>query len=138
MTQKTHRSTAETVQEFFRRFAEGDLAGLPELCAENVDLVVAGAPTVPWTGHLVGRQKVEGYFAKFVGAVQTERFDVERIAVDGEDAIVLGEFTHKVIATGRLCSGPFAIRITVRDGVIERYQTFEDSYAVAAAFSSGA
>ncbi|GHK03648.1 nuclear transport factor 2 family protein [Streptomyces sp. NPDC003753] len=129
------RNTSQTVQEFFNRFGSGDLPGLPELFAEDADLVVAGAATVPWTGHLTGRQEVEGYFRRFVEAVQTQRFDVERIAVDGEDAIVLGEFTHKVLSTGKPFSGPFAIRITVREGLIRRYQTFEDSYAAAIAFS---
>ncbi|MEU0602415.1 nuclear transport factor 2 family protein [Streptomyces sp. NPDC006393] len=135
MTQHTPRSTAETVQEFFNRFGVGDLPGLPELFAEDVDVVVAGAPLVPWTGHLVGRQEIEGYFQRFLEAVQTQRFDVEKIAVDGEDAIVLGEFAHKVTSTGKPFTGPFAIRITVRDGLIRRYQTFEDSYAAAIAFS---
>jgi ketosteroid isomerase-like protein len=137
MTQSTSRSTGQTVQEFFNRFGTGDLPGLPELFAEDADVVVAGAPVVPWTGHLVGRQVVEGWFQRFVAAVQTQRFDVERIVVDGEDAVVLGEFSHKVVATGETFSGPFAIRITVRDGLIQRYQTFEDSYAAAIAFSGG-
>ncbi|GLW49374.1 hypothetical protein Stsp02_50350 [Streptomyces sp. NBRC 14336] len=136
MTQQQVRGTADTVQEFFGRFGTGDLAGLPELFAEEAELVVAGAPVVPWTGRLVGRHEVEGYFERFVAAVDTQLFDVERIAVDGEDAFVLGEFTHKVVSTGRSFSGPFTIRITVRDGLIQRYQTFEDSYAAAMAFGS--
>ncbi len=134
MTDSKVRGTADTVQEFFGRFGVGDLPGLPELFAEEAELVVAGAPVVPWTGRLVGRHEVEGYFQRFVAAVDTQNFDVERIAVDGEDAFVLGEFTHKVISTGKSFSGPFAIRITVRDGLIQRYQTFEDSYAAAMAF----
>ncbi|MER7223525.1 nuclear transport factor 2 family protein [Streptomyces rubradiris] len=131
------RSTADTVGEFFRRFGTGDLAGLPELFADTADLVVAGAPFVPWTGHLVGRNEVEGYFQRFVAAVRTQRFDIERIVTDGEDAIVLGAFEHQVTSTGKPFASPFAIRITVRDGLIRRYQTFEDSYAAALAFSEG-
>ncbi|WP_181795470.1 nuclear transport factor 2 family protein [Streptomyces sp. WELS2] len=131
------RSTAETVREFFRRFGAGDLAGLPELFADTADLVVAGAPLVPWTGHLVGRNEVEGYFQRFVAAVRTQRFDIERIVTDGEDAIVLGAFEHKVTSTGKPFESPFAIRFTVRDGLIRRYQTFEDSYAAALAFAEG-
>lgn len=58
---------------------------------------------------------------------------VGAIVVDGAEAVVTGELGGRVAATGKTFRSPFALRLTVEDGLITRHHVYEDSLAVAAA-----
>ncbi|MGF1426241.1 nuclear transport factor 2 family protein [Kitasatospora sp. LaBMicrA B282] len=135
MTTTAKPGTAETVQEFFGRFGAGDRPGMLALFAPTVDFLVAGAETVPWTGHRTTPAEVDAFLRSALEDVTTKEFAVERILVDGADAVVLGSFAHEVHRTGKLFSSVFALRITVNDGLIERYHMFENSHGAALAFA---
>ncbi len=49
----------------------------------------------------------------------------------GDDVVALGHFRHRVVSTGAIVDSDYAIRFTVRDGLIARYQIFEDSLLIA-------
>ena len=127
-------STAEVVAEFFRRFGAGDNAATAALFAPEVDFCVAGAEFVPWTGERSTRAEVEQFLASAVSEVETEQFAVDRVIADGQSAVALGQFAHRVKRTGKLFQSRFALHVEVVDGAIRLYRLFEDSYAVADAF----
>jgi uncharacterized protein len=131
----TPRDTAETVQEFFTLFGAGDRPGMLALFAERTDFLVAGSPAVPWTGRRTSRDEVDGFLRSALEDVDTQKFDIERIIVEGGEAVVLGEFAHLVRSTGRLFASVFVLRVGVTDGLIHRYHMFEDSHAAALAFA---
>src|SRR3546814_2003544 len=56
---------------------------------------------------------------------------------DGADVIALGRFRHRVVPTGAIVDSDYAIRFTIRDGLIARYQIFEDSLLIGHAFADG-
>lgn len=60
--------------------------------------------------------------------------EIERILVDGAEAVVLGEIRQTAGATGRAYSARFALHLTVEDGLVVRHHVYEDSLAVARAF----
>ena len=59
---------------------------------------------------------------------------IDRIVVEGEEAVALGTFSHVANTTGRRFTTPVAMHITVRQGCIIRVHLYEDTYAVARAF----
>jgi ketosteroid isomerase-like protein len=59
---------------------------------------------------------------------------IDRIVVEGEEAVALGTFSHVANTTGRRFTTPVAMHLTVRDGRIVRVHLYEDTYAVARAF----
>lgn len=61
--------------------------------------------------------------------------EIERILVDGEDAVVFGEIRLTARPTGRPYRARLALHLTVRDGLIVRHHVYEDSLAVARAFA---
>ncbi|MFI9024625.1 nuclear transport factor 2 family protein [Streptomyces sp. NPDC053560] len=65
-------------------------------------------------------------------AVGTE---IERILVDGPDAVVTGEIRRTARATHRSYRARFALHLTVENGLITRHPVYEDSLAVARAFA---
>ncbi|MEV4615205.1 nuclear transport factor 2 family protein [Kitasatospora sp. NPDC049258] len=135
MTTTTERGTAETIQEFFGRFGAGDRPGMLELFTPTVDFLVAGSETVPWTGHRTTPEEVDEFLRSALEDVATKEFDVEKILVDGADAVVLGSFAHEVRSTGKTFASVFALRITVEGGLIRRYHMFENSHGAALAFA---
>lgn len=60
---------------------------------------------------------------------------VERILVDGDDAVVLGEIRQTARSTGRAYRSRFALHLTVEGGLVTRHHVYEDSLAVAQAFA---
>ena len=62
--------------------------------------------------------------------------EIERILVDGRDAVVLGEIRQTARSTGRAYRARFALHLTVEDGLVTRHHVYEDSLAVAQAFDT--
>jgi ketosteroid isomerase-like protein len=129
----TLSSTKDVIEAFFARFGAGDVNGVLALFADEVDLAVAGADFVPWTGPKSTKAGV-GEFLAATGAVEPQEFAVRQIVTEGDTGVALGHFTHRVLATGKSFSSRFALHVTVEDGLISRYHMFEDSYAIAEAF----
>ncbi|WP_307808076.1 nuclear transport factor 2 family protein [Streptomyces oryzae] len=126
--------TRAVVDEFYRRLEEGELSTLHELFAERIDWEIYGSEDVPWVGRRFTREAAAEFFSILPEHLQMEDFSIERILVDGEDAVAFARMRQIVKATGKLFESPCAFHFTVVDGKISRYVTFEDSLALARAF----
>jgi uncharacterized protein len=131
-------TTMTTLQELVGRLSRFEADEAAELFAETVDWDVPGARIVPWTGPRHTRAEVADYFKtlwSLCDTAQTEN-NVHKVVVDGTDAVALGVFAQTVRATGRRLTTPVALHITVGDdALINWLRLYEDSHAVAAAFS---
>ncbi|MGC5010817.1 nuclear transport factor 2 family protein [Streptosporangium sp. DT93] len=134
--------TRTTVEELLRRMTEGDHDRTAELFAEPVDWLLAwpaeGHPEVPWIRPRDGRADVADHFRSLEAHHVTELngTSVSHILVDGADAVVLGEIVQTVRSTRVAYTSPFALHLTVADGLVTRYHIYEDSLTVARALSA--
>ncbi|KUL48933.1 nuclear transport factor 2 family protein [Streptomyces antimycoticus] len=137
-------TTRALVAELLRRIGEGDPERIAELYAERSDWKLDwpeaehGRPATPWIRHRSTRADVAAHFRELAhhhvpGQAATE---VERILVDGDDAVVLGEIRQTARATGRAYRARFALHLTLEGGLVTRHHVYEDSLAVAQAFST--
>lgn len=111
---------------------EVGLAALVELFAEDIDWDIPGDLTVvPWIGPRRNREAVRAFYHELAARLAPERFEVQSILADDEQAVALGELASRIKATGRLIETPFAFVLTVRDGKIVRYRMLDDSHGVA-------
>jgi ketosteroid isomerase-like protein len=120
------------VEELLKRIAAGDIAGAVELFAPDAVWEIPGDPAiVPW----VGRRRVEHipeFFLTIGAHTNRELFDIERIIIDGPNAVLIGRARVVVRSTDKVIDTPFAIDIVVDpEGRISRYYMFEDSWNVA-------
>jgi ketosteroid isomerase-like protein len=133
--------TRETVEELLGRIAKGDHDGVAELFAERIDWQLdwpaEGHPAAPWIRPRTGRADIAGHFRMLEEhhVPEANGTTVSRILVDGADAVVLGHIAQTVRATGRSYTSPFALHLTVENGLITRYHIYEDSLTVAEALS---
>ncbi|MGW3625604.1 nuclear transport factor 2 family protein [Streptomyces sp. NPDC000880] len=137
-TTDTTDRTRATVQEFLGRIAEGAPDRIATLFAVKVDWAIADNPTVPWIRHRSTRADVAEHF-RALAEGQTPDPDataVHVIVVDGKEALLTGRLAGTVRATGKTFRSPFAMWLTIEDGLIIRYRVYEDSLAIAAACAS--
>ncbi|MEV4072884.1 nuclear transport factor 2 family protein [Nonomuraea fuscirosea] len=135
-------TTRDTVQELLRRIGEGDAERTAGLFAESCDWKYSwpeeGHPAVPWIKPRSSRDDAAELFRALATyhVPELNSTSVARILVDGDDAVVLGDFVQTVEATGEAYTSPFALHLTVEDGRITRYHIYEDSLTVATAHSA--
>jgi uncharacterized protein len=135
--------TRQTVDELLRRVAAGDPEQIAQLYADEVDWRLDWpdgdySQTVPWIRHRSTRAGVAEHF-RLLAEHQVpgeSSLRVDAVLVDGADAVVLGEVSHTAKPTGRPYTAAFALRLTVVDGQVTRFQVYEDSLSVARAFDA--
>ncbi|KOU61775.1 ketosteroid isomerase [Streptomyces sp. MMG1533] len=136
-------TTRALVEELLRRIGRGDPERIAELYAEPADWKLDwpedehGRSATPWIRHRVTRADAAAHYRELAahhrpGEAATE---IERILVDGADAVVLGEIRQTAAATGRAYRARFALHLTVENGLVVRHHVYEDSLAVARAFA---
>ncbi|MBF6166448.1 nuclear transport factor 2 family protein [Streptomyces gardneri] len=129
----TVSETRAVIEEFFRCARAGEFDRLGEMFADQVDWSIYGADEVPWTGRRSTREEAAAFFRDLPGYLEAEQLTVNRIIVEGADAVALGHMRQRVRATGEMFVSPFAFHMTVLDGRITRYIPYEDSLALARA-----
>ncbi|MYT32966.1 MULTISPECIES: nuclear transport factor 2 family protein [unclassified Streptomyces] len=128
--------TRTVVEQFYRHVAAREIEALSELIAEEIDWDIYGAEVVPWAGRRRTRAEAVEFFATLSDHLESKEFTVNRIVVEGADAVVIGHMRQIVKVTGNVFDSPFAFHLTVEDGKIARYIMFEDSLALARAFEA--
>ncbi|WP_381796056.1 nuclear transport factor 2 family protein [Streptomyces niveus] len=146
MSGEAGTGTRQVVQELLRGIGAGDSDAIAELYAEEVDWGLDwpeaehGRAATPWIRHRTSRADAAANYREIAehhvpGEVGTE---IERILVDGNDAVVTGEIRQTARSTGRAYRSRFALHLTVENGLITRHHIYEDSLAVAQAFDGAA
>lgn len=126
------------VERYFAAFGTDDLDAALDCVHPNAIWHVDGDPEVITVGIIQGREAVRGWFEHFPTGFRPLTFSVERVIGDGGDVIALGRFRHRVLPSDAIVDSDYAIRFTIRDGLIARYQIFEDSLLIAKARHSAA
>jgi ketosteroid isomerase-like protein len=136
--------TRDVVEQLLSRMAEGDHARTAELFAEPVDWQLdwpsEGHPAVPWIRPRSSRADVADHFRSLEAhhVPELNGTSVTRILVEGVHAVVLGMIVQTVRANGIAYTSPFALHLTVENGLVTRYHVYEDSLTVARALSAQA
>ncbi|BFO22378.1 nuclear transport factor 2 family protein [Streptomyces sp. KM77-8] len=142
MSSTAPTGTRTVIEELLRRIGEGDPERIAELYAERGDWKLAwpeaehGRKATPWIRHRSTRADAAAHYRELAANHLPDQVatQVERILVDGDDAVVLGEIGQTARPTGRAYRARFALHLTVEDGLVTRHHVYEDSLAVAQAF----
>jgi uncharacterized protein len=127
----TNEVTLNTVQAFLGAMGTRDLDAIVELFSEEVDWFIPGDETLaPWLGKREDKEGVRDFFSLLWPATEPLSAQVDHLFVDGDKAVVIGEFSTRMLATGKVVDSLFHIHLTVENGFITRYRLLEDSLAV--------
>ncbi|MET7572800.1 nuclear transport factor 2 family protein [Streptomyces sp. NPDC005492] len=137
------QTTRDVVEDLLYRIGHAEPERIAELYAEHADWKLNwpqdehGRTATPWIRHRATRADAADHYRNLAAHHVPEEADteIERILVDGEDAVLFGEIRLTARSTGRPYRARFALHLTVRDGLIVRHHVYEDSLAVARAFA---
>ncbi len=124
------------VERYFAAFGVGDIGAAMACVHPDAIWRVDGDPVVGTVGIIQGRDAVRAWQMRFPESFRALDFAVDRLIADDAEVVALGRFRHHVVPTGAIVDSGYAIRFTVHDGLITRYQIFEDSLLIANAFTS--
>ena len=124
----------QIVKKYFAAFRSGEIQDVLNLLDDNVVWNVAGVPNVSTVGLLEGKERVRDWMESFPRNFQPLDFEIDTFFANGAEVLVTGRFRHRGISTGRVAGSDLVIRFVVNDGLICKYQIFEDSAILSQAF----
>lgn len=129
-------STQQTLQSFLQYLTQRDLENLAELFSDPVDWFIPGDEAkAPWLGKRSSREEVRQFYQLLWKHTEPLSANIDHIFIDGEQAVISGTFSTRMLPTGKVVDSLFFIQLTVANGLITRYRLLEDSYAVSRALT---
>jgi len=118
----------------YQLFQAGDINGLLQLFADDIEWI--GSPTefVQFSGDYHGKQEVAQFFADMDKAQETEQFEPRDAIAEGDKVVVTGYGKWRTKTTGQSYESPWVHVFTLRDGKIVGFQQYNDTAAGRAAF----
>ena len=122
------------VQQCYNNFKTGNIPGLLDLLADDVDWRLPEMEGVPFGGARNGRDAVAEFFA-LVGANQDSlSFEPADYIAQGEKVAAAGSYQWLVKSTNREFGGDWAHVFTIRDGKVTAFHEYTDTAACANAY----
>lgn len=130
-----HAENAGTARQLLECITEGaDPEKVAGFFGDDVQFEIPGdVDALPWIGLRFGRKAAADFVRDSRRLIERPRFHIDEILASGERAVVVGEVTTRILATGKTFESAFAIVLTFRGAEIARFQMLEDSFAVSEA-----
>lgn len=131
--------STKTVNNFFEALGKGDSDAAINLFEDQAQIILVrpsenrGAEDLYGTYN--GKQGAASFLSNFSKTFSPQEFSVQNLIGNDQVAFANGNFTHKVIATGKLFSSKWALMCIVKNEKISEYHFYEDSSAFDAANS---
>lgn len=133
----SEQENVQIVQETFAAFKRGDIASVLNMLTDDVEWWVNGPPEViPYVGARHGQEQVAQFFATLGETVEFTEFEPEEFIAQADKVVSTGRDRQRVKKTGRTAENTWAMVFTLRDGKIAGFRSYEDSAAVATAFTA--
>jgi ketosteroid isomerase-like protein len=123
------------VQAIFEAFGRGDIPGLLGLVTEDARWNAPGPSSVSYYGERSGHAGVTEFFVQIGSNIDFERFELGEIIAEGDRVVALGSERGRVKATGKTFDNDWALVFTIRDGKVTNFHCYDNTGAVAEAFS---
>lgn len=133
----TPKTPAQVVAHYLETFFNHDIDKTLECLTEDVSWHVQGAPGLPTIGDRRGKEQVRRWLQSFPAHFEPIAFEVLKTFENGDDVVLVGHFTHRILDTGKCFTSRFAAVCSVRDGKLSRYDFLEDSFGLWSAFQQG-
>jgi len=125
----------KTIQTVYAAFGRGDVAGVLEHMAEDVEFSFNSAkPAFPWHGTFRGKAALPGFFEALGTGTRVTAFEPGEAVHSGAHVVVPVRFEHELVANGRrLVERQLHWWTFAPSGKVARLVHFTDTAAVAEA-----
>jgi uncharacterized protein len=126
----------ELTQRGYALFAQGDIETLiTEIVGSNCQWNIPGPKTVPLCRLYEGPAGVADFFTRVARYLQITKFEPTQFIDGGDTIVVIGHEEATVKETRKQYSQDWVHVLRYRDGKMIAFQSYDDTAAVAAAFS---
>ncbi len=122
------------VMQAYEKFGKGDIAGVLELCTEDIEWKLDDTDNMPFSGMRRGKEEVAQFFRLLAESQIALQFEPREYVAQGDKVVALGHSVWSVKSTHRQFETDWAEVFTLRDGKIARFREFADTAAAAAAY----
>lgn len=131
----TEQDNLRIVKEAYACFQRGDIPGVIQTLAEDIDWLVPGPSNItPLAGRRRGLEQVKQFFADIDKYEEIQQFEPREFLAQGDKVVTFGHYRARVKSTGRVFESDFAQVLTLRDGKATKFQDYYDTFAGAEAF----
>lgn len=100
--------TQNIIDRFFDFLSRRDLENLTKLFSDKVDWDVPGNEKIaPWLGKRNSREEVRNFYELLWKNVNPISSKINKIFIDNEDAVISGEFSVKMLQSGKIVNSIF-------------------------------
>ena len=131
------QDNVQQVQNIYGAFGRGDIAAVLDALTDDIEWVIPGPSDLAIAGTWRGKPAVQEWFGLLAAHVSYQVFEPRQFIAEGKMVVVLVDTEGTALPTGQTYVNPEAHVITFQGDKIGRFQTFEDTAAVAAAFRNG-
>jgi ketosteroid isomerase-like protein len=126
----------QTAKEGYAAFGRGDVPAILELLADDVEWIEPGpSDLIPAAGTYRGKDEVVKFFVALGENADIHRFEPHEFIAQGDHLVVLIHSEATVKRTGREVTNHLAHVWTFKGGKVARFEGFQDTAAVVAAYS---
>lgn len=123
------------IQQAFACFGQGDVPGILNTLADNVQWWVAPVENAPYTGARSGHAGAAEFFSLMSQLEDVLQFEPRDFIAQGDTVVVRGQYAARIKETGREVSSYFIQFFTVQNGKITSFEEYTDTAAFARAFA---
>jgi ketosteroid isomerase-like protein len=128
------RENVELIKRAYAAFGRGDLPGLMEMVANDLDFQHPMPQAIwPFAGKRAGRVGLTEFIQGSPQAIAREHFEPEEIIAQGDFVVVLLSEEMKAKTTGISINNPHVHVFKIVDGKIAQFRIFEDTAPIIAA-----
>ena len=127
-------ANTETLRVFYGKFFEGNIPGLIEHFADDIDITIPEIENAPYGGILHGKLEALEYLDLLAETEDITDYEPREFIVDGNRVVVLGRSTATVRATGRHYSTEWVHVVTMKNEKIANVVEYFDTAAALRAF----
>jgi uncharacterized protein len=124
----------QLVRQAYDKFKSGDIAGLMDMMADDIEWELDKTENVPFSGQRHGKAEVANFFQQINELQHPLQFEPQEFIAQGDRVVALGHYTWSVKPTDRVFESDWAEVFTVRDGKIARFREFANTAAGDAAY----
>ena len=117
------------VNQAYSNFKTGNINGILELLADDVNWTLPQMEGVPFAGTRTGRDSVGDFFQSVNSTQESLRFEPRELIAEGDKVVALGSYQWRVKSNSREFGGDFAHVFTIRVGKVVAFNEYMDTAA---------
>ena len=120
----------------YEMFTNGDIQGVIDLCADDIEWVSPKSEPIPYSGAFQGKAGVGQFFKALAGSVEFEHFQPQCFIADADKVAVSGVSRVKMLSNGAKCDDAWVHIFTMKNGKVTRFEQYNNSAAHLAALAA--